>query len=68
MEPEPDLENARRMSRIMTAVVAVMLVLVLAAVYWGACGEDRSVAGERVAPRGADGPTGAPGVAQPILE
>jgi hypothetical protein len=51
----------------MVLVVGVMIVLVLIAIYWGACGEDRaSDATRQIAPpRDAPGPDGAPGVRQP---
>ena len=65
--PEPEVKEARRLSEAMVIVVGVMLLLILIAIYWGACGEDRaSDATRQIAPpRDAPGPDGAPGVSQP---
>jgi hypothetical protein len=70
MEPEPsepEVKEARRLSEAMLIVVAVMVLLILVAIYWGACGEDRASGATRQIspPRDAPGPDGAPGVAQP---
>jgi len=69
MENESDDQSARRLTRMMGLVIAVMAVLIASALYWGACGEERSVADRGEVPhRDATRPAGAPGVAQPILE
>jgi hypothetical protein len=67
MEPEPDVRNARRLSEVMGIIVVVMVVLVVGAIYWGACGEERAfdIDSQIAPPRDAPGPDGAPGVRQP---
>ncbi len=67
MEPEPDVQNARRLSKAMGIIVIVMAILIAGALYWGACGEPRAFDMDRqiAPPRDAPGPDGAPGVRQP---